>query len=257
MKLSSHKIKSVKKYLYPIITIIILLVAWEILSITKNEPKVFPGIGKICIAFFHLFTKNNLSIISLTILRIVISVLITFIVTFIISLLYLWKKETYYFFKPIIDSMRSIPLAVISVFLFILLTGNLAPYFITILVILPVVVEGVITGIDNIDQNLLDDLKLINTSFFKSIFYVYIPLIKNYLLMTFVQAFGLGLKVMIMGEFICYTKNSVGKELSIIKSAFEMSELLAWGILIVITVVVIEYISKLIINKKIKIVKNK
>ena len=146
--------------------------------------------------------------------------------------------------------MRAIPLAIISVFLFILLNEKTAPIVITILVVLPLATEGILTSIDGIDQNIIDDLKLINTNVLKSLLYVYIPLIKQYLLMVFIQTFGLGLKVMIMGEFICYTKNSIGKELSILKSAFDLSNLIAWGILIVLIVAFVEVLSKIIINKE-------
>ncbi len=251
MKPSLHKLNSkYKKIIYPILTILLLLLIWEFIAISKNEPMVFPRINSIIKSFFNLFTKENLKLILLTLVRIMVSVLISFLIALIIGFLYIWKKSSYLFFRPIISLMRSVPLAVISIFLFILLNSQLAPFFITILVILPIAIEGIITSLDNIDQNLLDDLKLINTNIFKSIFYVYIPLIKKYLLMVFIQIFGLGLKVMIMGEFICYTKNSIGKELSIIKSAFDLSNLIAWGILIVIIVSIFESLSKIIINNE-------
>lgn len=249
MKTSTlKKVASYKKIILPLITIIIVLVLWEVVAISKKEPLVFPPISYIFKSFINLFTLKNLKLIMLSLLRIIISVMISFVIALLIGFLYIWRKDSYHFFKPIISLMRSVPLAVISIFLFILLNSNIAPFVITILVILPITVEGIISALDGIDQNILDDLKLINTDTFKSLFYVYIPLIKNYLLMVLVQTFGLGLKVMIMGEFICYTKNSIGKELSIIKSAFDLSSLIAWGILIVLIVTIIEIISKLIIN---------
>ena len=71
--------------------------------------------------------------------------------------------------------------------------------------------------------------------------------------MSIVQALGMSFKVLIMGEYICQTKNSVGKIISITKSGVGyddgMSELIAWGILLVIIVVLIENIIKLIVKK--------
>ena len=145
--------------------------------------------------------------------------------------------------------MRSTPLAVLSIFIFLLL-DKIAPYVITILVILPVAIEGITTAISNIDKNLLDDAKLNSPSIFKTIIYVYIPLIKNYLIMVFVQIFGLGIKVMVMGEFICYTKNSIGKELSVLKYINELPDLISWGIIIVLLVAIIEFIIKKIVQRQ-------
>lgn len=258
MRISTHKkYFNYKKVIYSLITIIILLTIWEIMATIKNEPMIFPHLTQIVKSFIGLFNPQNFKLFFLTLFRIIVSVAISFIIALIIGFLYIWNENTYAFFKPIISLMRSIPLAIISIFLFILLNGVIAPIIITILVVLPIATEGILTAIKNIDQNILDDLKLVNTNIFASLFYVYLPLIKNYLLMVFIQTFGLGVKVMIMGEFICYTKNSIGKELSILKSSLDLSNLIAWGILIVIIVALVESLSKYLIkNKKVKNVEN-
>ena len=71
--------------------------------------------------------------------------------------------------------------------------------------------------------------------------------------MVFIQIFGLGFKVMIMGEYISYTKNSIGGYLYGIKG-IDLPELIAWGILVTIIVILVEmlvkYVMKYINNKK-------
>lgn len=247
------RISTLKKIIYACITIVIILGIWEIYASIRNEPAIFPHITSIVKSFFGLFAFSNLKVLGVTLLRITVSVAISFVIALLIGLLYIWKKDTIYFFRPVISIMKTIPLAVISVFFWIIFNGGTAPYVITTLVIVPISVEGVITAIDGIDKVLIEDLKMINTNMFKSLIYVYIPLIKDYLIMVFLQTFGLGLKAMVMGEFICQTKNSVGKIISITKSGVGyddgMSELIAWGILLVIIVVLIENIIKLIVKK--------
>lgn len=243
MKISTHKI------IYTLISIFVILLAWEILVLVKNEPSIFPHITDIFISTINKFNKDNLIIILNTLFRTIISVLIVMFISFIISFLYIVNKNTLSFFTPFISIMRSTPLAVLSIFIFLLL-DKIAPYIITILVILPVAIEGITTSISNIDKNLLDDAKLNSPSLFKTIIYVYIPLIKNYLIMVFVQIFGLGIKVMVMGEFICYTKNSIGKELSVLKYINELPDLISWGIIIVLLVAIIELTIKKIIQRQ-------
>lgn len=247
------RISTLKKILYPFITISLIIIIWELYASYRNEPTIFPHTIQIIKSFYKLFNSTNLKTIGMTLLRITISVTLAFIASLFVGLLYIWKKDTLYFFKPIISMMKTIPLAVISIFLWLIFKSTTAPYIITTLIIIPISIEGVITSIDGIDKVLIEDLKMINTNMFKSLIYVYIPLIKDYLLMVFLQIFGLGLKVMVMGEYICQTKNSIGKILSVVKSGVgyqdAMSELVAWGILLVVLVVIIEVLIKLIIKK--------
>ena len=118
------------------------------------------------------------------------------------------------------------------------------------LVTMPITTQSILTSIDSIDPSIQDDIKMNNVHQLKAWFIVYMPLIKKHLLMSFFQTFGLGLKVMIMGEYICYTKNSIGQELSQIKSSFEIGNLLAWGILIVLIVTISEKLINYIVKEK-------
>lgn len=247
---------STRKIIYAVISVTALLLIWELIVLLKDQPLIYPGIIQIVKNLISKLNLDTLKLVGYTLLRTTISILIVVVVTLIITFLYLIDRNTISFFTPVINIMRSTPLVVISLFIF-LLFDRIGAYIITILVILPVAVEGVKTAVDGIDKNLLDDLKLISPSMFKSIIYVYIPLIKDYLIMVFVQVFGLGFKVMVMGELFCYTKNSIGKELSLLKNAEQLVDLISWGIIIVLLVVIIEFIVKLIVKRQEKIIKVK
>ena len=185
-----------------------------------------------------------------TFVRIVLSACITFIISLIIGYIYSWRKESYYFIKPVMNLMKSTPVIIISIFLFLLFNSSVSPFIITMLVTMPITTQSIFTSIDSIDPSIQDDIKMNNVHQLKAWFIVYMPLIKKHLLMSFFQTFGLGLKVMIMGEYICYTKNSIGQELSQIKSSFEISNLLAWGILIVLIVTISEKLINYIVKEK-------
>ena len=111
---------------------------------------------------------------------------------------------------------------------------------------LPVVVEGLVVAIDGVDQNIIDELKMIDGSIFIKIKEVYLPIIMPYILMCLVQTLGMSFKVMVMGEYICQTPNSIGKLLYGFKSNLEMDNLIAYGLLIVLISLVFELIIKII-----------
>ena len=74
----------------------------------------------------------------------------------------------------------------------------------------PIIVEALVTAFDNIDKAIDDALKMEQVSFIIKFFKVYIPMILPYFLMALLQSFSLGIKAMIMGEYICYVNGSLG-----------------------------------------------
>lgn len=148
--------------------------------------------------------------------------------------------------------MRSVPFVCFSIFVLIIFGSKLSPYIICGLVVTPIAVQGLITAVDGIDKALLEDLALLDNSFIKALYYVYIPLIKNSIIMTLLQTFGLGFKVIVMGEYLAQTSNSIGKALYFAKSYQEINVVLAWAIMIVIIVALIELAIKKVDKQLIK-----
>ena len=76
------------------------------------------------------------------------------------------------------------------------------PFVLVVMVTVPIIVEGLITAYDNIDKGIMDVLKLEKISFLKKLFVIYIPLMMPYILMALLQSISLGIKALIMGEFL-------------------------------------------------------
>ena len=104
------------------------------------------------------------------------------------------------FISPIIKIMRSVPFVSFSIFVLLLFGNEYSPYIITALVIIPIIVDGLKSGLDQIDRNLTDDLSLLNIGFFKKMYLVYLPILLPTIITLILQTFGLGFKVMVMGE---------------------------------------------------------
>ena len=122
--------------------------------------------------------------------------------------------------------------------------------------VLPVMIEGFIAALDEIDTIYLLTLKTENVSFIKKYFIIYLPLIMPYILMTCLQTFGLGIKVMIMGEYICQSNNSLGNIVYLYKQNLDFAHLFALLIGVVILVFIVEIAVKIVkkkLNYQIKI----
>lgn len=236
---------SLFKGLYYSIGIAFIILFWGILSSVKSS-FVYPSFNLILQSMGQiLIDKEILFSALMSLIRVGIVILFSLIVSLIISFLYLWKKETFCLFKPLLIILKSAPLAIISVYLWISLGAETAPYLITLLMVLPVSIEGFIAAIDEIDSSYLNALKLENIRFYKKFFKIYLPLIMPYVFMTLLQTFGMGIKVMLMGEYICQTSVSLGQVIYLYKQDLSFSHLLA--LLIIISVIVL--LIELLINR--------
>ena len=226
---------------------LVIVFFWMILAIIYDNDLIFPNINQIAIAFIHIFKEiDNIIALLLTISRVIISVMISFLLGFFVLIIYILFPSIMAFFNPIIQIMRSTPLAVLSIFIFIIIGDKIGPYVITVLMTFPVVIEGLLTATKQINKDVMDEVKTLQGSSLKKIVYIYIPIIFPYIMMTLIQSLGMSFKVMIMGEYICQTDDSIGKILYGVKSNIEMDSLIAYGILIVIIVVVLELFIQMI-----------
>jgi len=146
------------------------------------------------------------------------------------------------FLTPTVTILRTLPVVSIILVILIWVGYEKAPYIITFLMIFPVVYQAILEGIRHIDVKLIEALKLehdgINLLIIKDL---YLPLITPFLKTAFLQSIGLGIKVLVMSEFIAQTKNSIGQMIYLEKQNLHFHLVFAWTIILVIIVLLIEF----------------
>lgn len=246
MKVSTQ----IRKYSFYLTGILIIILTWIIYSNSQNNEIIFPSLSNILNSLLNLLKEKRTYILLLsTIGRIIGSLLSAFLISLIITLIYSISNVSINLFKPILTISKSTPLIIISLFIWMAFSSDFGPIFINILMVVPIITEGLINGINSIEKDLVDQIKLEPINKIKKYIFLDLPINKNIIIMVLLQTFGLSFKVMIMAEYICQTNNSIGKTLNIIKGNLEMNNLLAWGIIIVIIVSIIEIIINKV-NKK-------
>ena len=197
-----------------------------------------------------LFSKaHTYKVLGYTLLRLLISIVACFVLGVVLSLLAYKFRNFKWFVKPSVSLFKTLPIAVVILLLWVLLKKELAPYYIVGVVVLPVVYEAVLIGLENISSDILDEVKLSCGVTPKVIFKVLLPLVFPAILTALVQSIGLGLKVLVMAEYIMNTEYSIGNEFIYYKDlAMDMEYLYAWSIILIIFVlsseILISYISK-------------
>lgn len=241
------------KYLWGLSGILTIILLYFIISTVANNQFIYPSFSKIFSSIgIMIGDKTFISAFFNSILKVIICISLSIFSATIISLLYILYKPTLYFFKPLIVIIKSAPLAILIIYLFISVGDEKAPYIITILMTIPICIEGFISALDNIDEVLLLQLRTENVPMIKKFFQILLPLIFPYIIMTILQTFGLGLKVMIMGEYLCQSNNSLGEIIYNYKTTLSFDNLLGILILIVAFVLIIEIFIKLLSKKIIK-----
>ena len=246
---------TIKKYSLGIISILSIFLLWQIIVVIKDDSFIFPSIFEILKSSFNIITsKTDLLILSNTLFKLIIVIVISLLLSCAVAFIYIILPSSIYFFRPIINILKAAPFAVISIYIFYAFyeAKEIAPGIVTFLVVLPLSFEGLIGAIDNIDRNLTDDLKMLEINTFKKFIYVYIPICVPFIVTTLLQSFGLGLKVMIMSEFMSQVDGTVGGALFNIKYNYDYAYLLGWLVIIITIVSIIDMLIR-IISKRSKI----
>lgn len=246
---------TIKKYSLGIISFVSIFLLWQIVVVIKNDSFIFPSVFEILKSSFNIIiSKTDLLILSNTLFKLIIVIVISLLLSCVVAFIYIIFPSSIYFFRPIINILKAAPFAVISIYIFYAFyeAKEIAPGIVTFLVVLPLSFEGLIGAIDNIDRNLTDDLKMLEINTFKKFVHVYIPICVPFIVTTLLQSFGLGLKVMIMSEFMSQVDGTVGGALFNIKYNYDYAYLLGWLVIIITIVSIIDMLIR-IISKRSKI----
>ena len=243
---------SIAKKVYFSLGILFIFVLWIVGKAIIDNNYVVPSILDTIKALGDLFTKaHTYKVLGYTLLRLFLSISVCFLVGVLLAILsynFNWVKH---FLKPIITLFKTLPIAVVIILILIILNKELAPYYIVGVVVLPVVYEAVLIGLENINTDVLDEVKLSSGITPLVVVKVHLPIIFPSILTAIIQSVGLGLKVLVMAEYISQPKYSIGNEFVFYKDiALKMEYLYAWSIILIVFVLIVELVISCISRRK-------
>lgn len=231
--------------------IVAIVIVWELSSVFVNNSLIIPKINDVLYSLKNILSSwYSYLIIFKTILRLIITVITSFIISLLFAFLSYLSSKFESFIKPIITIIKTVPVASIIIILLLMLGNKLSPYVITSFVILPIMYESILSSFKQIDENIIDEIKMIDKFNFQVIYSVFIPIVFPSIITAIIQSFGLGLKVMIMAEFIAQPKNTIGYILYQERAYyFNTANVFAWTIILIFFVMVVEILIKAIKTK--------
>jgi len=147
--------------------------------------------------------------------------------------------------KPILVTIRSVP--VISLILLALIWFNvdLVPIFIGFLTMFPFICTNVIDGIRNVDKDLIQMCNTYRIKKKKVIREVYLPAITPFIFSGASSAMGIGWRAIIIGEVLSQPQWGIGTFMQSAQTFLLVKEVIAWTIIAVF----ISYFFEFIIRK--------
>ncbi len=232
-----------RKYILGGLSIIILIVIWYIYSGQINNEFILPGPSKVFRRLFLLLSQlETYSIIFMTFFRLLIAFILSTILGIVFGLLSGNYQPIDEFLKPIISSLRTLPIASIIIIIMILIGRDKSLYVITFLMIFPIVYEATKAGVLNISQPLKDNIALESHPKLVLLFKIQLPLSFPYIRTSLFQSIGLGFKVIVMAEFITQSSSGIGRELYNGSISIQYENVFAWTLLLIIIVMIFEKI---------------
>lgn len=234
-------------YLLTSLSLLSFLALLYIVYLFIDNDVIFPAPHVTLISFFNLFKVSSTYVnLGYTFLRLIVSLVISFMIGGILGILAGKFKSFEIIMKPWMTIMRSVPLASIIVIIMIVVGMYKSPYIICGLMLIPIVYEAFLQGIKNLDSELMQVWHLESNYNLLVLRKIVFPLALPFIQTAFVQSVGLGVKVLVMAEFICFTPNSIGKALVSAANNLEYDLAFAWSLLAILFVLFVEGFVKLI-----------
>ena len=135
---------------------------------------------------------------------------------------------------PYVTAIKSVPVASFIIICLIWMSTRQLAVFISLLMVFPVIYSNTLQGIKSADGALLEMAWVYRVPFSRRLGYIYAPQVKPFLLSGCSVALGMSWKSGVAAEVIGVVGGSIGERLYEAKVYFQMTDLLAWTVVIVV-----------------------
>jgi NitT/TauT family transport system permease protein len=220
-------------------------------AVKINNSIYLPRVEEVLVSMGEILSKGNfLKDVFSSFSRTLISFLSALFLAVIFGVLSLMCPFFKYFFKPLNSIGKTIPTMVLVVLALIWFQKEESPFIVGFFIVFPILYEGVISSVNNINKDLMDMCKIYRISTWQKLKKIYIPVIVFYITGILMSTFSLAFKVVIAGEVYGQPRYGVGSSIQIEKVNFNTNAIFAWIIIIAILSLLFDLLNKFV-NKKV------
>jgi len=237
----NHNNDSMKNRLVAFGGVFAVFLVWIAASAVVANPMLLPTPWQTLEAFGAILTERaSLYAIGATALRLVVAMGVASAIGLGTGIAAGLVPDVYRFLRPVVTVLRTVPVISIVVIVLIVFGFESTPYAITFLMVFPILFQAAADGIRRIDPELVDVFKLEDGTLWGGLRHCYLPLLAADIRTALLQAAGLGVKVLVMAEYLAQTPRSIGNALYLAKVELDFGSVFAWTALLVLMAAAIE-----------------
>lgn len=217
------------------LSLFFFLIIWEGVALYIDNSLLFPRIQEVFHSLVNLLLGEDFFFILWNSLsRFFISVVVALIFSTIFSILSYKYEFIKFLLSPFIVFLRAVPTIAIIILVLIWSSVERVPIVVGFLILFPILYEGILGGIKNVDKNLLKMSKVFKVPTSRVVRDIFIPSVYYSISSNIPSYVGLTFKVIIAGEVLSQESLSIGGEIFINKIYLESSNIFAWIIVVII-----------------------
>ena len=224
-----------------IIAVVVLLAIWQAAAMLLNQKILLASPVQVLIRLLTLWKEPGfVDAIVFSFVRIAGGFIIAFFTGIILAILAGKSEWIEILLSPIMITVKSVPVASFIIIALVWLSSKKLSILISFLMVLPVIYNNVLSGIKNIDRNMIQMADVYKIPARKRFKYITLPSIKPYLFSGTTIALGMAWKAGVAAEVIGIPEGSIGEMLFNAKIYLNTADLFAWTVIIVIISVCFE-----------------
>lgn len=227
--------RKMKKSIFTLLSITLLLLAWQLLSMLVRLPDLVPSVPRLSSTLAALFTSGSFyRSVMATVLRGTIGMSVSLMAAVGVSFLFDKCGWMYELFRPLLAIMRSIPVISFILLALIFLNAESIPLIIAFLTMFPLLTENLTKGIRSRRKGLSIMARQFRIGRWNRLAQVTYPQLKPFLYSGLASAAGFGWRAIIMGEVLAQCSPGIGGEMKQAQVFIAVPELIAWTIVAIL-----------------------
>lgn len=224
-----------KNRLISVLAVSILIIIWKGISLAANSEQLIPSPEKTLFAVIEVvgrpsFWPSLLTTIGRGLLGFVISLILALALGIPAGLNPVFRL----FINPLLITFRSTPVISIILLAIIWLGNEMVPVFIAVLTMFPIICVNIISGIKNVDKDLVEMGKTYRISKQRITREIYLPSISPFLTSGVSNALGFGWRAIIIGEVLAQPGFGIGTQMGNAQIFLQVNELIAWTLIAIL-----------------------
>jgi len=223
-------------------SVLALLLVWKLLAVYWNQELIMPSPETTLVTMWQVIQADSFwQSVGYTMARGLLGFVISCVIGVVAGFAAGFSPPVMWLLQPWVTVIRTIPVMSVIILAIIWFRTDIVPIFVTFLMIFPIIYSNVLSGIKNVDKQLLEMAHMYRVKPRRIMTELYFPAILPYLMAGASNAMGITWKVIIAAEILSMPRFAIGTNLMVAKIDLETALVFAWTAIAIAISFALEY----------------